>query len=82
VLRGGEIATVWLGERIGEWREESFDEGWQTEQKGELCCYVCVPTPLYWRPFLHPQPEDVLCLGDRDPLIMEINTEGKEIAEC
>jgi hypothetical protein len=38
--------------------------------------------PLYWRPFLHPQPEDVLCLGDRNPLIMEINTEGKEIVEC
>ena len=24
-----------------------------------------------WRPFLHPQPEDVPCRGDRDPLITE-----------
>jgi hypothetical protein len=23
--------------------------------------------PLYWKPFLHPQPEDALCRGDRDP---------------
>ena len=26
--------------------------------------------PPYWRPFLHPQPEDAPCRGDRDPLIM------------
>ena len=25
--------------------------------------------PPYWRPFLHPQPEDAPCPGDRDPLI-------------
>ena len=25
--------------------------------------------PPCWRPFLHPQPEDALCRGDRDPLI-------------
>jgi hypothetical protein len=25
--------------------------------------------PPYRRPFLHPQPEDALCRGDRDPLI-------------
>jgi hypothetical protein len=24
--------------------------------------------PPYWRPFLHPQPEGVLCHGKRDPL--------------
>jgi hypothetical protein len=24
--------------------------------------------PPYWRPFLHPQPEDAPCRGDRDPL--------------
>jgi hypothetical protein len=23
--------------------------------------------PPYWRPFLHPQPEDTPCCGDRDP---------------
>jgi len=28
--------------------------------------------PPYWRPFLHPHPEDAPCSGDRDPLIMEI----------
>jgi hypothetical protein len=27
--------------------------------------------PPYWRPFLHPKPEDAPCLGDRDPLITE-----------
>ena len=26
--------------------------------------------PPYWRPFLHPQPEDAPCRGDRDPLIV------------
>ena len=26
----------------------------------------------YWRPFLHPQPEDAPCRGDRDPLITEL----------
>jgi hypothetical protein len=25
--------------------------------------------PPYWRPFLHPQPEDAPCRGDRDPRI-------------
>jgi hypothetical protein len=25
-----------------------------------------------WRPFLHPQPEDAPCRGDRDPLIMVV----------
>jgi hypothetical protein len=25
--------------------------------------------PPYWKPFLHPQPEDEPCRGDRDPLI-------------
>ena len=25
--------------------------------------------PSYWRPFLHPQPEDAPCCGDRDPFI-------------
>jgi len=25
--------------------------------------------PPNWRPFLHPQPEDAPCRGDRDPLI-------------
>jgi len=28
--------------------------------------------PPYWRPFLHPQPEDAPCPGDRAPLMMEI----------
>ena len=26
--------------------------------------------PPYWTPFLHPQPEETPCRGDRDPLIM------------
>ena len=25
--------------------------------------------PPNWRPFLHPQPEDAPCRGDRDPLV-------------
>jgi hypothetical protein len=29
--------------------------------------------PPYWRPFLHPQPEDAPCRGDRDPLITVIS---------
>jgi hypothetical protein len=29
--------------------------------------------PPYRRPFLHPQPEDAPCRGDRDPLTMEFD---------
>jgi len=36
-----------------------------------LIQYIC-SYPPYWRPFLHPQPEDAPYLGDRDPLIMDI----------
>jgi hypothetical protein len=32
-----------------------------------LIQYIC-SYPPYWRPFLHPQPEDVPCCGDRYPL--------------
>jgi hypothetical protein len=32
--------------------------------------------PPYWRPFLHPQPEDAPCRGDRDPLIVELYCDG------
>jgi len=27
--------------------------------------------PLYWRPILHPQPEDAPCRGDRDTIITD-----------
>jgi len=30
--------------------------------------------PPYWRPFLHPQPEDAPCRGDWDPLGTLINS--------
>ena len=33
--------------------------------------------PPYWRPFLHPQPENAPCRGDRDPLITGIWLLGK-----
>ena len=37
--------------------------------------------PTYWRPFLHSQPEDAPCRGDRDPLIMAcINYSGNKLA--
>ena len=36
-----------------------------------LIQYICSYSP-YWRWFLHPQPEDVPCLGDRNTLIMEV----------
>jgi hypothetical protein len=35
-----------------------------------LIQYIC-SYPPYWRLFLHPWPEDVPCLGDRDTFIME-----------
>jgi hypothetical protein len=39
------------------------------------------------RPFLHPQPEDAPCRGDRDPLVTKMSWEakgsvGKTTAEC
>ena len=36
-----------------------------------LIQYIRGYTP-YWRPFLHPHPEDAPCCGDRNPLISEI----------
>jgi hypothetical protein len=32
--------------------------------------------PQYWRLFLHPQPEDASCCGDRSPLIKGLGTVG------
>jgi hypothetical protein len=31
-----------------------------------------------WRPFLHPQPEDAPCRGDRDPLNMDGRGDASE----
>ena len=49
-------------------------------QAGGLSLVGCPPLliqyirgyPPYWRPFLHPQPEDAPCRGDRNSLISEI----------
>jgi hypothetical protein len=42
--------------------------------------------PSYWRPFLHPQPEDAPYRGDWEPLIMEFITVtyiiGRSISTC
>jgi hypothetical protein len=35
---------------------------------------IIAATLHIWRPFLHPQPEDAPCRGDRDSLIMELKT--------
>jgi hypothetical protein len=36
------------------------------------CLFSVFAATLHtWRPFLHPQPEDAPCHGDRDPLNME-----------
>ena len=35
--------------------------------------YIFAATIHIWRPFLHPQPEDAPCLGDRDPLITDVS---------
>jgi hypothetical protein len=38
------------------------------------CLFNIFPATLHsWRPFLHPQPEDAPCCGDRDPPNMETN---------
>ena len=43
-------------------------EGWEPPLVG--CPRLHIRSyPPYWRPLLHPQPEDVPCRGDRDPLI-------------
>jgi hypothetical protein len=34
-----------------------------------------------WRPFLHPQPEDAPCRGDRDPLNMALGFISNEITK-
>jgi len=35
--------------------------------------------PPYWRPFLHPQPEDAPCCGDRDALITSLNISTQNV---
>jgi hypothetical protein len=45
-----------------------------------VCCPLlliqCIRSyPLHWSPFLHPQPEDAPCRGDRDPLIVVCSTQ-------
>jgi hypothetical protein len=46
--------------------------GWRTTP-----CWVLIryfrSYPPYCRPFLHPQPEDTSCCGDRDPLIIRFS---------
>jgi hypothetical protein len=52
----------------------NFQVGWQPL----VCCprlliqYIRNYTP-YWRPFLHPQPMDVPCSGNRFPLITDVS---------
>jgi len=41
-----------------------------------ICSY-----PPYWRPFLHPQPKDPPCRGDRDPLITGNEQDAQNNAE-
>ena len=36
---------------------------------GDCLFNIFASYPSYWRPFLHPQPEDAPCRCDRDPLI-------------
>jgi hypothetical protein len=36
---------------------------------GEYLFNIFAATRHNWRPFLHPQPEDAPCCGDRDALI-------------
>ena len=43
-----------------------------------LIQYIC-SYPPYWRPFLHLQPPQVACRGDRDPLTMELKIPDKII---
>jgi hypothetical protein len=38
--------------------------------------------PPYWRPFLHPQPEDTPCCGDRDPLNTSVNAKQSHVLTC
>jgi hypothetical protein len=39
------------------------------------CLFIIFAATLpIWRPFLHPQPEDAPCRGDRDPLITVTGT--------
>ena len=49
-----------------------------TPQAGGPPLVGCQPLPIqyirsyppYWSPFVHPQPEDTPCRGDRDPLVL------------
>ena len=38
--------------------------------------------PPYWRPFLHPQPEDAPWRGDRDPLITSCQRKDSYVLTC
>jgi len=38
--------------------------------------------PPYWKMFLHPQPEDAPCRGDRDPTIKPHGQTSQSLVSC
>jgi hypothetical protein len=45
------------------------------------CLFNIRSYPPYWRPFLHMQPEDMPCHGDRNPRIMSAHKYDYQIGE-
>jgi hypothetical protein len=63
--------VIFYGEELLAPRPTPKLEGHPLSAVRDCLINVFAATLHIWRPFLHPQPEDALCRGDRDPLIME-----------
>jgi hypothetical protein len=62
--------VIFYGEELLALRPTPKLEGHPLSAVRDCLFNVFAATFHIWRPFLHPQPEDVPCRGDRDPLIM------------
>jgi hypothetical protein len=59
--------TIFYGEELLAPRPTPKLEDHPLSAVRDCLFHVFAATPHNWRPFLHPQPEDAPCRGDRDP---------------
>jgi hypothetical protein len=77
IISPGPRLCLWIfrnKDTFSKWEVVSTLPNPQAEGPSLVSCLILliqyIPNyPPYWRPFLHPQPEDAPCRGDRDPLI-------------
>jgi hypothetical protein len=74
----GPSLTVWMfrNDKFLWWDVVSTLSNPQAGRPPIVCCMWLLiqyihSYPPHWRMFLHPKPEDILCCGDTDPLMMD-----------